>query len=103
MALFTRFKRLLTAREPSPPDPPQAPLEIVDGEIALCRSRIENARAVLESLERRAITAVRAGQDQAAGRVLAEVSSVQAHIMAEQAALREFEAQRANLHSVLAR
>jgi len=102
MALFTRLKRLLTAREPSPPDQPRAPLGIVDGEIALCRSRIENARAVLDSLERRAMKAVRSGQDEVAARVLAEVSSVQAHILAEQAALREFEAQRANLHSVLA-
>lgn len=103
MTFFTRFKRFLTPREPSPPDRPLAPLEIVDGEIALCRSRIEDARAVLENLERRAIKAVRAGQDEAARRVLAEVSSLQAHIIAEQAALREFEAQRANLHSVLAR
>lgn len=103
MALFTLLKRLLSAREPSPPVRPSSPVEIVEGEIALCRSRIENDRAVLQSLERRAIKAVRAGQDQTAARVLAEVSSVQAQLLAEQAALHEFEAQQANLRSVLAR
>lgn len=103
MALLTFLKRLLTTREPSPPKRPSSPLEIVEGEIELCRSRIENDRAVLQSLERQAIKAVRAGRDKTAARVLAEVRYVQSHLLAEQAALHDFEAQQTNLRSVLAR
>lgn len=99
MASFSWFKRLRSARGERPATEPAAPLEIVEHEIELCRARIADARAVLQTLEGRAMQAVRAGQDETAAQMLAEVSSIQEHILAEQAALLQFEEQRANLHT----
>jgi phage shock protein A len=103
MTLYARLKQLLRVRTPVPPAQPHSPLEIVDTEIALCQSRIEDGCAVLKALERRAMEAVHTGHDETARRVLAEINSVQAHMLAEEAALREFKAQRAHLSAALAR
>ena len=95
--MFSRLRELLSSFGARTPESvPPTPRQILDAEIAASEERVRTDTSILDSLEDRAMRAVREGREDTAQRIFAELSMLQERLAAEEVVLREFREQRAN-------